>query len=216
MARSSFHYLKWNFVFEVQFTSVIRGHHIYKSVWTPTLGEKLNCREDDRKEAKQHDEYAIGTYLEAYTGSELVGHVPMELSYLIYTFLRAYDDNEVSAKVTRRVKKAGERTCCARNIQSADTKQGYCHEVWAGDFAAERTLRPHNPKRSLRVSWRGESHYEIRVNHEENERGWDGSYLESLISVHFLAYVGGLCFANPIFCSLANDVLSVCIVVASM
>ena len=40
MARSSIiHYLKWNFVFEVQ----------YKSVWTPTLREKLNCREDDRK-----------------------------------------------------------------------------------------------------------------------------------------------------------------------
>ena len=120
-------------MFEVQFTSVIRDHHIYKSVWTQTLGEKLNCREDDCKEAKQHDEYAIGTYLEAYAGSELVGHVPMELSYLIYTFLRAYDDNEVSAKVTRRVK----------NIQSADTKQGYFHEVGAGDFAAERTLRPH-------------------------------------------------------------------------
>ena len=129
MARSSFHYLRWNFVFEVQFTSVIRGHHIYKSVWTPTLGEKLNCREDDRKEAKKHEEYAIGTDLEAYTGSELVGHVLIELYYLIYTFLRAYDDNEVSAKVTRRVKKAGERTCCARNIQSADIKQGYCHEV---------------------------------------------------------------------------------------
>ena len=29
-----------------------------------------NCSEDDRKEAKQHDEYAIGTYLEANTGSE--------------------------------------------------------------------------------------------------------------------------------------------------
>ena len=76
MARSSFHYLKWNFVFEVQFTSVIRGHHIYKSVWTPTLGEKLNCREDDRKEVKQHDEYAIGTYLkaylEAYTGTVFI------------------------------------------------------------------------------------------------------------------------------------------------
>ena len=91
--------MEWNFVFEVQFTSVIRGHHIYKSVWTPTLGEKLNCREDNRKEAKQHDDYAIGTYLEANTDNELVGHVPMELSYLIYTFLRAYDDNEVSVKV---------------------------------------------------------------------------------------------------------------------
>ena len=31
------------------------------AVWTPTLGEKLNCRKDDRKEAKQHDEYAIKT-----------------------------------------------------------------------------------------------------------------------------------------------------------
>ena len=69
-------------------------------MWTPTLGQKLNCREDDRKEAKQHDEYAVGTYLEANTGSEPVGHVPMELSYLIYTFPRAYDDNEVSVKVT--------------------------------------------------------------------------------------------------------------------
>ena len=56
MARSSFHYVKWNFVYEVQFTSVIRGHHIYKSVWTPILGEKLTCREDDRMEARQHDE----------------------------------------------------------------------------------------------------------------------------------------------------------------
>ena len=82
-------------MYEVQFTSVIRGHHIYKSVWTPTLGEKLTCREDDRKEARQHDEYAIGTYLEDNTDRELVGHVPMELSYLIYTFLRACDDNEV-------------------------------------------------------------------------------------------------------------------------
>ena len=86
-------------MFQVQFTSVIRGHHIYKSVWTPTLGEKLNCPEDNRKEAKQHDKYAIGTYLEANTGNKLVRHVPMELSYLIYTFLRAYDNNEVSVKV---------------------------------------------------------------------------------------------------------------------
>ena len=39
-------------------------------------------------------------YLEANTGSEFIRHVPMELSYFIYTFLRAYDDNEVSVKVT--------------------------------------------------------------------------------------------------------------------
>ena len=73
---------------------------IYKSLWTPTLEEKLNSREDDCKEAEQYDEYAIRTYLEANTGSKLVGHVPMEQSYLIYKFMRACDE-EVSVKRTR-------------------------------------------------------------------------------------------------------------------
>ena len=40
-------------------------------------------------------------------------------------------------------------------------------------------------------------------------------YLESLINDHFLAYVGGPRFVKPIFYSLVNDVLSVCIGVAS-
>ena len=40
-------------------------------------------------------------------------------------------------------------------------------------------------------------------------------YLESLIDDHFLAYVSGPRFVNPIFYSLVNDVLSVCIGVAS-
>ena len=35
------------------------------------------------------------------------------------------------------------------------------------------------------------------VNNEENERGWDGLYLDSLINDHFLAYVGGPRFVNP-------------------
>ena len=54
------------------------------------------------------------------------------------------------------------------------------------------------------------------VNHEENERGWDGLYLDRLINDHFLAYVGGPRLANPIFFSLSSDILSVCIGVDSM
>ena len=53
-------------------------------------------------------------------------------------------------------------------------------------------------------------------NHEENERGWDGLYLDRLIHDHFLAYAGGPRLANPIFFSLSRDILSVCIGVASM
>ena len=54
------------------------------------------------------------------------------------------------------------------------------------------------------------------VNHEENERGKDGLYLDSLINDHFLTYVGGLRFVNPIFYSLTHDVSSVCMGMASM
>ena len=42
------------------------------------------------------------------------------------------------------------------------------------------------------------------VNHEENERGWDSLYLESLNNDRFVAYVGGPRFVNPTFYSLAN------------
>ena len=54
------------------------------------------------------------------------------------------------------------------------------------------------------------------VNHEENERGKEGMYLDILINDHFLAYVTGPRFVNPIFYSLPNFVLSVCMGVASM
>jgi len=86
------------FVYEVEFLSVIRGHHVYKAAWSPIIGESLACRKDDLKEAKEHDEYAVGTYLEA--DNKLVGHVPMELSFLMFTFLKARHENKVQVKVT--------------------------------------------------------------------------------------------------------------------
>ena len=76
-----------------------------KAAWSPIIRESLACRKDDRKEAKEHDEYAVGTYLEA--DNKLVGHVPMELSFLIFTFLKAHHENKVQVKVTgsRRLEK---------------------------------------------------------------------------------------------------------------
>ena len=99
MARSE-NPLIWSskFVYEVEYSSVIRGHHVYKSTWSPTLGESMACKEDERKEAKEHDEFAVGAYLQA--DNRLVGHVPMELSFLIFTFLKAHRDNKVQVKVT--------------------------------------------------------------------------------------------------------------------
>lgn len=97
MARSSYTFT-WQMVYEIEFASVIRGHHVYKAEWSPQLGERLVCRKDDRKEAKEHDEYAIGTFIQ--DSGKLVGHVPIELSFLVFTFLRAHEDNAVEVKVT--------------------------------------------------------------------------------------------------------------------
>ena len=36
--------------------SVIRGHHVYKSIWMPHMGEELIAKIDDNNE---HDQYAV-------------------------------------------------------------------------------------------------------------------------------------------------------------
>ena len=45
--------------FKVEFDTAIRGHHVYKTMRAPVLGEKLICRIDERDEAKEYDTFAI-------------------------------------------------------------------------------------------------------------------------------------------------------------
>ena len=88
----------WQMVYEIEFASVIRGHHVYKTEWSPKLGERLICQNDEWKEAKEHDECAVGTFIQE--GSKLVGHLPIKLSFLVFTFLQAHADNQVVVEVT--------------------------------------------------------------------------------------------------------------------
>ena len=68
----------------IEFRSVIRGHHVYKTIWTPIVNEKLFVRPDEREEALEYDKYSIGIFKKKEDGkSELVGHAPQELSSLI-------------------------------------------------------------------------------------------------------------------------------------
>ena len=46
---------KYVMFYETKFTSVIRGHHVYKAWWTPVIGEKLLCKNDKREETKAAD-----------------------------------------------------------------------------------------------------------------------------------------------------------------
>ena len=61
--------------------SAIRGHHIYKGIWTPVLGQVLETKpeEDNAKDA-----HAVGVLLYG----QIVGHMPKEISSTAWHFLQ--------------------------------------------------------------------------------------------------------------------------------
>ena len=52
----------------LDFNSVICGHHVYKDVWTPFIGEELTVQPDNDNE---DDDYAVGVLKDG----AVVGHV---------------------------------------------------------------------------------------------------------------------------------------------
>ena len=44
-----------NEVYEVD--SIVRGHHVFKEIWTPFIGEDLECKRDV---SNTRDAYAVG------------------------------------------------------------------------------------------------------------------------------------------------------------
>lgn len=59
--------------------SVLRGHHVYKHIWTPQIGEELVT---EIEEDNYHDSYAVAVML----GGITVGHLPREMSRVCYPY----------------------------------------------------------------------------------------------------------------------------------
>ena len=61
------------------------------------------CKNDKREEAKAYNDFAVSLYKDGKDSSGgsdvLSGHVPIELSHLVCTFLNAEDSNEDDAEV---------------------------------------------------------------------------------------------------------------------
>ena len=89
--------INFKMLYKIEFTCAVRGHHVYKTSWTPVLNEKLNCKKDNQEEALSHGKHSIGIFKN--DDQTLVGHLPIELSRLIDYFLKNKDENFVSALV---------------------------------------------------------------------------------------------------------------------
>ena len=61
MARAASYY-PFKVCYRTQVSTVIRDHHVYMSIWTPTVGENLFTVPDAREEAVEYDKFSIGVY----------------------------------------------------------------------------------------------------------------------------------------------------------
>ena len=61
--------------------SIVMGHHVYKNVWTPSVGERLQLR---RQDDSDYDNHAV-SIVKAET---IVSHVPREMSHIFWHFIR--------------------------------------------------------------------------------------------------------------------------------
>lgn len=75
--------------------SAVRGHHVYKRMWTPRIGEVL---EVDVERGNIHDRYAVSVLKEG----TVVGHAPRELSRYLWFFID--NGGRITCEVTGRRK----------------------------------------------------------------------------------------------------------------
>ena len=88
--------------YTVWFLANIRGHHVYKTVWTPQIEGILSCKHDQRPEAREHDENVIGVYKESESDGLLVGK--QKHSYL---------ELEIDEFAERKKSKVVVKNCCS-------------------------------------------------------------------------------------------------------
>ena len=67
---------------EYAYKACVRGYHVYRSIWTPFVGELLDCARDT---GNRHDPYAVKV---VNTSRETVGHLPKKISSTCSLFLR--------------------------------------------------------------------------------------------------------------------------------
>ena len=75
------------------YDSVIRGHHVYKLIWTPRMGEQLplRCEDNNVRDA---------TAVAVMKGIVVAGHLPRVLARTVFYFLKR--SNPASEGVGRR------------------------------------------------------------------------------------------------------------------
>ena len=96
------------------------------------------CKKDDRGEALSYDDHAIGVYK---NGSELVGHIPIEISALLHYFLQNSKENMIFAVVVGKRKREIGLVVPARYV--AETKDKRTAEILSEELLKKKEKYSH-------------------------------------------------------------------------
>ena len=84
--------------YTIEFEKAIRGHHISKNTWLPSIGQNLESKTGTPEEAIEYDKNVIGVF-KSGDKVTLAGHLPIEISCLLTYFLKAAPGNKIDAIV---------------------------------------------------------------------------------------------------------------------
>ena len=87
--------------------AVIRGHHVYMSLWTPEMGETLKAVQESDNVV---DKFAVAVLI----GDIIVGHVPRTLSKIFWKFIQLGGEIHCEVSGRRRHGKGLEVSCVYR------------------------------------------------------------------------------------------------------
>ena len=106
MARTNF-VKNFDLCFEIPFSTIIRGYHIYKTIWRAFIGQELIAKPDEREEALDCDKFSIGVFkskreenkINTSDDLALEGLVPIKISSLLYYYLKSDKDSTNMSKL---------------------------------------------------------------------------------------------------------------------
>ena len=71
----------WILVAMLSVESMVRGYHVYKDDWSPSVGDELKL---ELEELKRHDRYAVAIKV----SGNIVNNAPRKFSKIVYHFIK--------------------------------------------------------------------------------------------------------------------------------